>query len=337
MKVLIIRTDHLGDVVLMTPLVRALALAGHQVSVTVPRAVMPVFSHNPRLTACHAMEDIAPNFPQSWRSLSRWLRTQQLDVLILPQAGSKQLLWASALSGIPTRIAMWAGVWGRLTGHRCLRSGMLKSSRHFSDIVLDCARALGLPGGSLAPEIFLTPAEKDEGVALCHSKFPGWKVIGLHPGCAGNTCNLPAAEYGRLADLILTQSECAIVITGLDREKNLLQAWPKSVLESPRVWNSMGQLDLRQLMAMIDRLAVFVCPSTGPLHLASALGIKTVSPFCSRPGLNHQVWGNLGGPAEVIEAVLPDCRLNTGKKIVCDFRGAISAEALWIKTRALLG
>ena len=291
-KTLVIRMDHLGDVVLTTPLVRALAMAGHEVQVIVSPAFVPVFEHSPRVTAAWGMESICPGFPQKWRPLSRWISEQNFDVVILPYARQKELLWASFLSGTKTRIAMWSGMWGRLTLHRCLSSRILEEPRYFGDIVLDCARALEIPEQGTEPEIFLTEEETTQARAALTERFGGRPVIGIHPGCAGNACNLPPQAYAEIAQALLAQSDCALVITGSAKERTLLDAWSKDVLASPRVWNSMGALSLRQLAASIRHFSAYVCPSTGPLHLASALAVPTVSPFCSLGTLAPTVWGN---------------------------------------------
>lgn len=329
-KILVIRMDHLGDVVLTTPLVRALALAGNDVQVIVPKAFLPVFEHSPRVSAAWSMEEVCPGFPDAWRPLARWIRAQRFDAVLLPYAREKKLLWASFCSGAKTRIAMWSGVWGRLTLHRCLSSRMLEEPRYFGDIVLDCARAMEIPLQGTEPELFLTGAEITRVKAMLSARFGSRRLVGIHPGCAGNACNLPPLDYGRLAETVLAETDCAVVLTGSGKERALLATWPAEVLENARLWNSMGELSLRELAALISQLSVYVCPSTGPLHLAAALKTPTVSAFCSLKNLSAEVWGNRGGgPASVLAPPLEFC-LNRRKaeRAHCDFCGQIDRVAL---------
>src|SRR5258707_1253842 len=135
MKILIVRLDHLGDLLLMTPLIRALSQAGHQVDLVVPRVFCPIFDHNPHCQNVFTIEEIAPDFPREWFRFGRWMRTKTYDGILLPEAIPRQLLLSSFLSGAGVRIAMRAGLLGRLTLHRCIAAGPgFTDGRHYSDL-----------------------------------------------------------------------------------------------------------------------------------------------------------------------------------------------------------
>ena len=328
-KILVVRTDHLGDLVLTTPLLRALAAGGHAVDVMACGAFLPVLSGNPHVVRSVAIEEVCPAFPKGWRALARWLRLQNYETLVLPHARPRELLWAALASGVGRRIAMWSGIWGRLTGCRCLRSNLRGRPRHISDVYLDCARALSVEPAGLAPEIFPSEEARRWAAEALKRRFGDRPVVGIHPGCKGNTCNLPAAEYGRLAELVLRRPDLAVVVTGTPDERDLLTAWPAAVRESDRLWDAMGEVSLERLPALLERMAVFVCVGTGPLHVASAMRVRTVSPFCAWPPLSAAVWGSLGGPAATVHAPGEHCRQHrahfTGH---CDFAGTVTAEML---------
>ncbi|HEY1169825.1 MAG TPA: glycosyltransferase family 9 protein [Verrucomicrobiae bacterium] len=318
--------DHLGDVIVTTPLIRALAMAGNTVEVIVPKAFAPVFTHSPRVKAAHAMEDICPQFPNGWRALSDWIRAQKFDVILLPYARQRELLWASFFSGTRTRVAMWAGVWGRLTLHQCLSSRLLDEPRYFGDVVLDCARALGIPPQGAQPELFLSDDEIATAGKSLRQRFGTRALVGIHPGCAGNACNLPSQVYAQVAQSLLEQGDCALIITGGAKERELLKTWPQEILSSSHVWNSMGEISLRQLAVTIRHMTAYVCPSTGPLHIASALDIPTVSPFCSIDNLSPKVWGNQRPNATTLTPGIGFCREQRKFSAVhCDFCGKIPA------------
>ena len=340
MKILVVRLDHLGDILLTTPLVRALASAGHSVEMLAPAFARTVLEHNPHLRALHAVEVVAPDYPRRWGALARWIRRGRFDCLVLPFARDKALLLASFFSGVRRRIAMWAGVWGRVTFHRCLRSRIREKPRHFADVVLDCARFLGAPPQGLEPEVHLAPEVREAVSAERALRFGSAPLVGIHPGCAGNTCNLPPAVYGEVARIVLARSEANVLVTGTAGESAIAAAWPAEILGSARLWNAIGAMDLATLTAWIGEMDAYLVPSTGPLHLASAQRIRTVSAICPRPVLSAGVWGNLGGPGTVLEPSLARCvRHEQECRRLCDFRGEISAEqiaeALLAEIRAL--
>ncbi|MDE1170653.1 MAG: glycosyltransferase family 9 protein [Verrucomicrobium sp.] len=280
-RILILRTDHLGDAILTTPLIRSLAKAGHAVELVLPDAWLPLFSGNPHLAALHGLQAVAGDWKRHWLRLARWIRSGRYDVLILPHARPWQLPLVSLFSGVSCRVAMWGGVWGRLTFHHCLRSGILDRPRPYADILLDCARLLGAPPQGLESEIYpqSPPLETPHRIAL-------------HPGSGGNACNFGPMDYQTLARWFLDETDWDIVLTGTDSEKNLLAEWDPKLLTHPRLSNQVGALSLEEMARLLPTLALFISPSTGPLHMAASLGVPTLTPFCSRPDVSPRVWGN---------------------------------------------
>lgn len=319
---------------LTTPLIRALALGGHEVDVIVRRPFASIFAHSPHVRQCFEVETIAPSFPQGWWRLAHWMRERHYDTIILAYAREKRLCFASLLSGAKHRIAMWSGAWGRLTLHRCLASHITTNPRPVSDILLSCSRALRVRDQGLKPDIFLTQAERESVRGMIPETCRNRLLVGIHPGSAGNACNLPPSIYGELAEQLLKTTEAALIITGTANERSLLQAWPNSVLTSPRVWLSHGLLDVRELASAIAEMDVLVCSSTGPLHLASAAQTPTVSPFCPAAPLSAAIWGNVGTPALVLEPLT--CPIQEGREGRCDFRGEIPIHRVVEGVRRLL-
>jgi hypothetical protein len=204
-----------------------------------------------------------------------------------------------------------------------------------SDIWLDMARAINAAAVGLQPEIFLTEEEKEGALQILRQRFGSRKIVIVHSGCAGNTCNLPIGIYAELADKLLATTDVAIVLTGMTSEKMKYEDVLSPYDGHPRVWNSMGNLSIRQLCAVISQAKSVVSVGTGPMHIASALGISTVSPFCRRVGVCSRVWGNIGAKSLVLEPPASICkRVNTTK--YCDFQGEIQPAQLLNATLEIL-
>ena len=172
-KILLIRLDHLGDLILMTPLIRALSKAGHEVDLATLRSLRCIFEENPYVHETFAIEDIVPSVAKNWWKLGQWIRKGNYDALILPNPKPPQLLWSSLISGVPTRLAMQAKIWGRITGHRCLRlRDAMFGGRHFSDIQLDFARSLQMKTDGLKLDYFCRPEEIAEAKVRIRAAFP---------------------------------------------------------------------------------------------------------------------------------------------------------------------
>lgn len=329
MRVLVVRLDHLGDVLLTTPLVRAAVKGGNDVHVLVREGCATLFAENKAVTT-HVLERVAPDFPRRWWKVGAWMRRGKFDTILLPHAKPPQLLLASAFSGAPRRIAMWSGILGRLTFHQCLRSGIRAGERHFSEMPLECARAARFSTDGLRPDFPLTEAETDQARIEIQSRFPGLEIVGIHPGCAGNTCNLPSAVFGQAAALLLDHPGVAVIGTGIASERKLFDAWPESVLGHPRFYNACGEWGLRQLAAHVANYTTMIVPSTGPLHIAAAYAIPTVTAFCRYPPVSATVWGNLTPGTIVVSPPAEFCKRQRSAPGApnCDFQGQLKAGEL---------
>ncbi len=342
-RVVIVRLDHLGDLLLATPLVRALHRDGWTVDLVVPGWLRPLFANNPNVAATHAIEEVAPGFPAAWRGLARWLRAGNFEMILLPNANQREQLFASLFSGVSRRYAMWSGVWGRMTFHHCLRSSIRERPRPFADVLLDLARAAGVPTDGTQLDLIVTDEEAASARDWLRERGYDGSVplVGVHPGCAGNTCNLAPAVYGEIADRLLEQSRAVLVATGSARELALLNAWPERVRNSARFINGVGELGLRELAAVIAQFAAYVVPSTGPLHMASALDVATVSPFCSWSTLTPMVWGNQNGrgrsPAARAASSCEAWRAANPGAPNCDFRGEVTSAQIVDRVLRILG
>ena len=325
MRILIIRQDHLGDLVLTTPLFRALSRAGHDVHVVARRSALAVLAGNPFIASVTGLEEIAPQFPRGILSLAGWIRRMAPDVVMLPHAKPLALVLGARMGHLGRILTMWGGVSARALGCECLRSALPHHPRHISEIWMDLAQRIGARSDGFAPDVFVEPAEAE----ALQARLPGpiyarWVVV--HPGCAGNTCNLPPEVYAEIVAHLHRDTGCFIAITGSAVEAGRFKGVFPSA-DNGRIWNAMGQLDLRQLCALLARADCLVSVGTGPLHIASAVGTATVSPFCRRVGVSAKVWGNLGAPAQVLEPPDGFCEEQSAGEH-CNFCGTISAETL---------
>lgn len=326
MRILVIRVDHLGDLVLTTPLFRALGRAGHEVHVVARKSALPVLSDNPFLRRTTALEDVAPGFPgRGVLRLAAWIRSVGPDVVILPHAKPASLVAAARLGHAGRILTMWGGWQARVFMCRNLPSRLLEDPRHISDIWLDLARELGAAPDGFAPDVFVTTEESDA-IAARLAPFGEGPWVVVHPGCAGNTCNPQPEFYADVVRRLLSATSLRVAVTGSPKERETLGT-AFAGLDCSRVWNAMGQLDLRELCALIAHASAIVCVGTGPLHIASAVGTSSVSPFCRKTGVCAKVWGNLGAESRVIEPPAALCS-ERPDGTHCDFRGTLSADAL---------
>jgi ADP-heptose:LPS heptosyltransferase len=145
---------------------------------------------------------------------------------------------------------------------------------------------------------------------LCSDK----KNIILHPKSKGS-----AREWGlnNFAVLVnsLPENDYNIFITGThtegeDIEKNLL-----SNIKRP-VHNLCGQISLSQFISLIKSVDVLIACSTGPLHIASVSGMHTIGIYPPIKPMHPERWKPIGDKSKIFvkEKECNDCR----KSKICE-------------------
>ncbi len=115
----------------------------------------------------------------------------------------------------------------------------------------------------------------------------GSKIVVIHPGSGGSSVDLPKEKLIQLTKLISTLGKVTIVITGSKNEFDFC----KEFEVSDSVINLAGQLDLSLLKALINKSNLFVSNSTGPMHIAAAFGVYVIGFFPKILSCSQNRWG----------------------------------------------
>ena len=87
-----------------------------------------------------------------------------------------------------------------------------------------------------------------------------------------------------------------------------------------RVFDMRGSRSLRELMSILSQLHCLVSSSTGPMHVAAALRVPTVSLFCPLPACSPELWGPRGNRATIVLPPAGSCAVRCpGDPKVCRF------------------
>jgi len=131
--------------------------------------------------------------------------------------------------------------------------------------------------------------------------LPQDSYVVLHPFSAGSAREWPIAHWVELATRLAHQGR-SVVLTGSPAEsQRLAQQWP-AISRPAGVFDAFGRLDLQQLSHLLQRAGAVVAASTGPLHVAAALGTPTLGLFVPRKGLMLDRWAPLGAQAVGVQA-----------------------------------
>jgi lipopolysaccharide heptosyltransferase II len=126
------------------------------------------------------------------------------------------------------------------------------------------------------PHIRVTPAERDTAQIRLREEGldPTRPIIGIHPGGYYSSQRWPLGRFLELAGRLEREQRWQVAFFGIRTEERLIaQIGMKSGQRSAVFFG----LDLREFIALMTCCHLMVCNNSGPLHLASALGLPTVS------------------------------------------------------------
>jgi len=285
LKVLLVRPDGIGDEILSLPVATQLRrdVPGARVTFLSSLYAAPVLAHHPDLD-----EVLTVTGREPLRELVRLFR-RDFDAAIFLKP-FRRYMTAAWLARVPIRVGTGYRWYAWLLNRRVYehRSDF---SRHESAYNVGLLRGMGLrPGEVSQPRLVLTAEERDWarrflGPARAH------RVL-VHPGGFSSRTWQPS-HFKDLA-LNLARAGREVLLSGSAAERDKLRAdaqvsaWPEGVRDLA------GQLTLRQLMAIIAECDAVVSMSTGPMHIAAALGIPTISIFDPRRNQSPTRWHPLG-------------------------------------------
>lgn len=107
---------------------------------------------------------------------------------------------------------------------------------------------------------------------------PEGPVIAIQAGASQEKRQWAPARFGYLARLLIERLGATVVLTGSNSESRISNA----ILEAyshPNLISAVGQTDLGQLAALLERTDILITGDTGTMHLAVAVGTPVVSLF----------------------------------------------------------
>ncbi len=116
---------------------------------------------------------------------------------------------------------------------------------------------------------------------------PGVPLFIIHPGSGGSSINFPPEKFKELINLMDSKLNAQIIVTGSENEKDLCGR----LIINEKIKNFAGLLDLSELIALISSCSIFISNSTGPIHIAAALGKYTIGFYPNLLACSAKRWG----------------------------------------------
>jgi heptosyltransferase-2 len=274
--ILILRLGAMGDVLLATPLLRALRVRHPQARITfVTRTPhVPLLEHNPRLTRVVGWNPAA--------GVGRLI--QELGGRSAIRGFSHRLDLQDNLRTRLLRLRV-GGSWTSYPKHRIARAVLIRTKRNWyrdrrpvAERYFDAARALDVAPDQGSLEIFVPRSATDAAdrvvARLRH------QVIAIAPGASHATKRWPVHHWIALGRQLAGQGNDVVIVGGpMDRPVAEEIAGSIEPDGSAGVLENATGLDGPTTAALLRRCRALVVGDTGQMHLATAVGTPVLALF----------------------------------------------------------
>lgn len=263
-KILILRFSSIGDLVLTTPVVRAInqQLAGCEIHFLTKKKFVNILAHNPYITKIHTFEN-------NIQEVIAQLKLENFDLIIdlhknLRSFILKKQLAVKSISYDKINFEKWLMV--KLKINRL-------PEKHIVDRYFDALVPLSVENDNQGLDYFLENNGRQ--IKALPDSFPEKYVVFSLAGTY-ITKKIPLQKWKEMAAL----SPLPIVLLGGDNEKEMGEVLEKE-FKKQTIFNACGLISLNQSAAVISDAQLIITGDTGLMHIAAAFKKKIVS-----------LWGN---------------------------------------------
>jgi heptosyltransferase-2 len=228
----------------------------------------------------------------SFKRPKGWLNRQTSEDILFPLQKGDYDLGILLTNSLSSALWFWRGQVKNRIGYAAhCRSLLLDYPIHFPEqrdtqhLVITykmLLEPLGIPLSQTPPRLYVTPQEQQAAKEkLAEAEVhPNDLLIGINPGAAYGSakCWLPE-RFKQLSLHLLDHPKVKIIFFGDQAGAPLVESICADL--PSRVMNFAGKTTLRELMALIQTCHLFLTNDSGPMHVASALGIPLIALFGS--------------------------------------------------------
>ncbi len=293
-RIIISRTDSIGDVMLTLPLCA-------WIKTQFPDATLVFLAkaYTIPVVACFKPVDEILD----WDTITNLPLAEKIDRLksdcILHVFPNSSIAALAKKAKIPFRIGTSHRTFHFLSCNYKVGFTRKKSNLHEAQLNFELARPLGLESIPSFESIIdqstnfnlpkSLPIKQLKDIDLSNT-------IVLHPKSQGSALDWPIEKYVELGNQLVSAGK-TVLITGTEQEGLLIR---KEFSFSSRLIDLTGEMSLSQLIELLSNVKVIVACSTGPIHIAAIIGTPVITLFSSRKPIHPGRWCPLGSTSKVL-------------------------------------
>ena len=270
--ILVVRFGSIGDILLTTPLLRAIRTKwpGARLTFLTKRQYMPLVSDNPNVTEVFG---VAPQ--DTVRSVAAQIRTVRYTHRLDLQGGLRTA----------TLRLLARGPWTNYSNRRVARELLIRFKHNtygehvpVPERYFEAAADLDVTPDGGPPEFFLNPVAEEKAAGWLARAGVGTTrpLVAIAPGAAHATKRWPAEHWIKLVRQITGTGADIVALGG--PEDSALGA-EIAARGGTHVASATGDLSLQETGAVLKRAAALISGDTGVMHMATGVGTPVVALF----------------------------------------------------------
>ena len=331
-RILLIRLSALGDIVLTSPAIRAIRqhLPRARLTMLTDTPYRDLLSGNPNLDQVIDFQRKDKHLSTTHRLIQQ-LRAEKFDLVI-----DFQRKFRTSLIGFLCHAKARVG-FHRPNGYlltKVVPPSNLERYQHAIDSYFQLLHALDIPATNRQLELYVSDTDR----LFAHTDLKqkgllnGPLKVGLFPGASWDFKQWSPDRFVEIGQRCVELYQGRILVFGSPAEQKLADGIVEKI--GKKAVSLAGELSLGQLAAFIEQCDLFISNDTGPMHMATALGVPTISLF--GPG-NYHKFRPLEDNHTAIRHEVPcsPCKqFNRCQSNIC--MQGISVEAVWQATEQKL-
>lgn len=289
-RILVVRTDRIGDVILTLPMLEVLRqhYPKAHVAMLVRRYTSELLEDNPYVDEVLLYDDGA--LPLPFSEMASLLRHKKFDVAFVtyPRVRLALLVW---WAGIPLRIGTGYRWYSFLFNKRVYVHRKV-ALRHEVEYNTDLLAAVGCSAARTPFPHLNVPQSLVDSATRRLAELgmrPDERFVIIHPGSGGSAREWSPENFGFLGRRAVDSGDVRAVITGSKGEENIVGTVADIV--GPKALRLVEELSLGEYAALAKRASLFIGNSTGTLHMAAAVGTPVIGLYPQVTAMSPTRWG----------------------------------------------
>jgi len=314
-NILIVRTDRIGDVILSLPMARLIKkhFPGCRITFLLGEYTKELAVDHPFVDEVLVLKE--RDKKNLLKSNIEMLKKKSFDVCIVVSPTFLTALMIF-LSGIKIRIGSGYR-WYSFLFNKKIFEHRKYASKHELEFNIDLLKAIGIDeqvseeNVKFDLQVRASSIESVKNILKDSNVDLNKKIIIVHPGSGGSAIDLPVEKFSELVNKIIQHNDVNVILTGSKNEFDICNA----VKGNSNAINLAGKFILSEIVALISMCSLFASNSTGPIHIAAALGKSTIGFYPKILVCSPQRWGPYTTKKVVF---LPEIQCNDCKREQCE-------------------